>query len=154
MAKKRKGEINWTLIIGGLVLLAGGYYWLRKQLDLIQLGGISIPFQKLEGTRIQLTIRVSIINASALSANVTGFTGFLLAPDGSAISTVFLTKPAAIPRYQQADLDFTSYIGAVSIATELYKILSTGKQPDWKGYKLKGQLRVYGFPIPIETALV
>lgn len=154
MAKKGKSETKWGWIIGLTIFGIGGYFWLKQQFDLIQVGGISVPFQKLEGTRIHLTIRVSIVNASALAARITGFTGFLLAPDNSVISTVFLTRPASIPRYQQADLDFTSYIGATAIATELYKVLSSGQQPDWKGYKLKGQLRVYGLPVPIETTLV
>lgn len=156
MAKKRKGSsgINWTWVIGGLALLGAGYYWLKQQLALIQLAGITIPFQKLEGTQIRLTIRVSIVNASSISANVTGFTGYLLNPDGSVISTVFLIKPVQIPKYGQADLDFASIIGAGAIVSELYQILSSGQQPDWKGYKLKGTLRVYGFPIPVETALV
>lgn len=150
----KNSSTNWGWIIGIGVVLAGGYYWLRQQLDLIQLGGISVPFQKLDGTRVQLTFRVSIVNASALSANITGFTGFLLSPDGSVISTVFQQRPVRVARYAQADIDFTSYIGAVSIATELYKVLSAGGKPDWKGYKLKGQLRVYGLPVPVETTLV
>ena len=155
MARKRKsgsGNMTTWLILGGIII--AGYFWLRQQLDLIQVGGISVPFQKLEGTRVHLTIRISIINASSLAAKITGFTGFILSPEGSVLSTVFLTRPANIPRYQQADLDFTSYIGATAIATELYNILSSGQQPNWKGYRLKGQLRVYGLPVPIETTLV
>lgn len=150
--KARKSNYTGWIILGGILI--AGYFWLRQQLDLIQVGGISVPFQKLEGTRVQLTIRISIINASALAARITGFTGFVLAPDGSVISTVFLTRPANIPRFQQADLDFTTYIGAASVATQLFQVLQSGKQPDWKGYRLKGQLRVYGLPVPIETTFV
>lgn len=154
MAKNRKSD-NTPWIIAGIVAAAAlGYFWLKQQLDLIQVGGITSPFQQLDGTRIRLTIRLTIVNASAISARITGFTGFILSPTGTVISTVFLNRPASIPSFAQSDLDFTSYIGAADLAGELYKIISSGQKPDWKGYKLKGQLRVFGFPVPIETALV
>lgn len=151
MAKSRKSKTIWIVILGGLVL---GYFWLRQQLNLIQFGTVSIPFQKLEGTTVRLTIALPVINASALAANITGFTGFILNPSGSVISTVFLSKPVTVNRYQEATLEFTTNIGAGGLAMELYNILISGKQPDWKGYKIKGQLRVYGFPVPVESSLV
>lgn len=154
MARKSKksNKTLWWVAIGALLI--GGYFWIQKQLDLIQFGTVSIPFQKLEGTTLRLTISLPVINASALAANITGFTGFILNPSGSVISTVFLTKPVVVNRYQQAVLEFTTDIGAGGLAMELLNVLQTGKQPDWKGYKIKGQLRVYGFPVPVESALV
>ena len=154
MAKKRKSNntTTWLLIIGGVLVV--GYIWLRQQLDLIQIGSVSIPFQKLEGTSVRLGIRLPITNASALAAKVTGFTGFILTPTGSVLSTVFLDKPAVVNRFAQAELEFTSMLRATDVALELFNILQSGQMPDWKGYRIKGQLRVYGFPLPIESSIV
>lgn len=152
MAKSRKSNKTiWIVILGGLVL---GYFWLKQQLDLIQFGTVSIPFQKLEGTTVRLTINLPVINASALAAQITGFTGFIVNPSGSVISTVFLSRPVTVNRYQEAVLEFNTNIGAGGLAMELYNILTSGQKPDWKGYKIKGQLRVYGFPVPVESSLV
>lgn len=155
MAKKRKSKSNTTTwIVVGIWLLALGYFWMRQQLGLIQVAGVSIPFQKLEGASVRLGIKVKIINASALAARITGFTGFILSPSGSVISTVFMERPAVVNRFQEAQLDFGSVISGASVAAELWNVLQTGQMPDWKGYRIKGQLRVYGFPLPIETTLV
>jgi hypothetical protein len=153
MPNSRKSNRNTWLIIIAVGLVAG-YYWLRQQIDLIQVGSISIPFQKLDGTNIELGIKLPVVNASALAARITGFTGFILTPDGNVISTVFLKRPVVVKRYEQTELDFTSTIRASDIAGELFKILSSGKAPNWKGYRIKGQLRIYGLPLPVDETLV
>src|SRR5690606_18285129 len=95
-----------------------------------------------------------ITNASAIAVNITGFTGFILTPSGAVLSTVFLSRPSPLPRFAQTELDFTSYIRGTDLATELLSILSSGEKPDFKGYKIKGQLRIYGIPLLIETPIL
>lgn len=152
MAKKRKSNTTTWLIIAGVVI--AGFLWLKHQLSLIQIGSVSIPFQKLDGTTVVLGIRVPIINPSAIAARVTGFAGVILSPQGSVLSTVYLTRPAVIPRFQQTELDFTGYVRATDALSEIYGILTKGGKVDWKGYKIKGQLLVYGIPIPVESQIV
>lgn len=156
MSKKGSKNSNSTAfwIIGGLALLGVGYLWLRQQLGLIQVGAPSIPFQKLDGATIRLGIKLPIVNASALSARITGFSGFILTPEGRVLSTVFLAKPATINRYEEAELEFVSLLRLTDLATEIFGIVTGGGAVNWKGYKIKGQLRVYGLPVPIETAIV
>lgn len=154
MAKKKKSVSSTTvwLIVAGAVV--AGYFWLKKQLEYIQIGGVSVPFQKLDGTTVVLGLKVPVINGSAIQVRVTGFAGAIISPTGAIISTVYLSRPALVPRFQETPLEFMSYIRISDVATELYSILSSGKQPDWKGYKIKGQLLVYGIPVPIESSLV
>lgn len=153
MSKTRKSNTTtWIIVIGAALAL--GYWWLKNQLQYIQIGSASIPFQKLDGTNIQLGIKLPITNASALAANVTGFAGVLLTPSGSVLSTVFMTRPVVVNRYQNAELDFTSTIRGSDLAVELFNILKTGKKPDFKGYRIKGQLRIYGIPLPIDEPLL
>lgn len=152
MAKKRKSNTTTWLIIAGVVIAA--FWWVKHQLSLIQIGSPSIPFQKLDGTTVILGIKLPIINPSAIAARVTGFAGYILNADGVVISTVYLTRPANIPRFQQTELDFTSYIRATDALTEIYGILMKGGKIDWKGYKIKGQLLVYGIPIPVESQII
>ena len=152
MARKRKSNTTTWLIVAGLI--AAGFLWLKHQLSLIQIGSPSIPFQKLDGTTVILGIKLPIINPGAIAARVTGFAGYILNPEGTVISTVYLTRPASIPRFQQTELDFTTYIRATDALTELYGILSKGGKVNWKGYKIKGQLLIYGIPIPVESAIL
>lgn len=153
MAKERKSKSTITpwLILGGFLI--AGYYWVKQQLGLIEFGNASIPFQKLEGASIKLGITIPIINASSLAARVTGFTGVIKSPDGGVIGTVFLERPTVVNRYEQADMRFISIIRLTDIAAEIFDIMKGGGQPNWKGYRIKGQVRVYGFPIPLETTL-
>lgn len=151
MAKKRKSNTSW-LIIAGVVI--AGFLWLKHQLGLIQIGSPSIPFQKLDGTTVILGIKLPIINPGAIAVRVTGFAGYILNPDGAVLSTVYLTRPASIPRFQQTELEFTSYIRATDALTEIYNILMKNGKVDWKGYKIKGQLLVYGIPVPVESQIL
>jgi hypothetical protein len=152
--KQRKSAKNYTGWLLFLAVLAGaGYLWIKQQLGLIEFGNASIPFQKLEGGAIKLGIVIPIINASSLAANVTGFAGVIKSPDGGVIGTVFLAEPASVRRYEQADLKFTAMIKLTDIAAEAFDILKNDGKVDWKGYIVKGQVRVYGFPIPLEVPL-
>lgn len=155
MAKKRKSTsgINWTPIvfIGGL--LVAGYFWIKQQLGLIEFGNASVPFQKLDGSTIKLGIIIPIINASSLAARVTGFTGVIKAPDGGVLGTVFLSEPTVVNRYAQADMKFMASIRLTDIAAELLDILKANGKVNWKGYQIKGQVRIYGFPVPLESPL-
>lgn len=153
MAKKRKSNSSTTwLIIAGVIVAA--LWWVKQQINLIQVGSVSIPFQKLDGTTVVLSIKLPIINPGAIAVRITGFAGYILSPDGAVLSTVYLTRPATIPRFQQTELDFTSYIRATDALTELYNILSKGGNVNWKGYKIKGQLLVYGIPVPVESNIL
>lgn len=152
MAKKRKSNTSTWLIIAGVVI--AGFLWLKHQLGLIQIGSPSIPFQKLDGTTVILSIKLPIINPGAIAVRVTGFAGYILNPDGAVLSTVYLTQPASIPRFQQTELEFTSYIRATDALTEIYNILMKNGKVDWKGYKIKGQLLVYGIPVPVESQIL
>lgn len=151
--KKRKSESNlmpW-LVLGGI--LVAGYYWIKQQLGLIEFGNASIPFQKLEGSSIKLGIVIPVINASSLAARITGFTGVLKSPEGKVIGTVFMERPTVVNRYEQAELRFIAMIRLTDIAAEVFGILNDGGNVDWKGYLIKGQVRVYGLPVPLETSL-
>ncbi len=139
------------LVLGGILVV--GYYWLKQQLGLIEFGNASIPFQKLQGTSIKLGIVIPIINASSLAARVTGFTGVIKSPEGAVIGTVFLERPAVVNRYEQAELRFIATIRLTDVAAEIFGILKDGGEVNWKGYIIKGQVRVYGLPVPLETAL-
>lgn len=161
MAKKsRKSKVSWLLVLGGIGV--AGYFWMRSQMRLISFGGISIPFQQLKSGKINLGLRLPILNASALAARVTGFTGFIESPSGAVVGTVFLAEPAVVQRYQQNELKFNAQIGLTDLATEIGSLLIGGQLPtNWgsimpylKGYKLVGQLRVYGLPLPIEMPLI
>lgn len=152
MAKQRKSNTTTWLIIAGVIVAA--LWWVKTQIALIQVGSVSVPFQKLDGTTVVLGIKLPIINPSAIPVRVTGFAGAILSPSGAVLSTVYLSRPAAIPRFQQTELDFTSYIRATDALSELYSILTKGGGVDWKGYKIKGQILVYGIPIPVESAIV
>lgn len=152
MAKKRKSNTTTWLIIGGI--LVAGFLWLKHQLSLIAVGSPSIPFQKLDGTTVILGIRLPILNPSAIPIRITGFAGYILNPSGAVLSTVYLTKPATIPRFKQSELEFTSYIRATDALSEVYNILMKNGTVDWKGYKIKGQLLVYGIPVPVESPML
>ena len=152
MAKSRKSKTPWLLIIAGAMVV--GYWWLKQQIDLIQVGSISIPFQKLDGTTLVLGLKLPIVNASAIAVNVTGFAGYILTPSGAVLSTVFLNRPAHVARYAQTELEFTSNIRATDLATEIFSIIASGQKLDFKGYRIKGQLRIYGIPLPIESNLL
>lgn len=160
MANTSKSKFGWLLAIGGVGALA--YFWLRGQMRLISFGGLSIPFQQLQGGKVNLGLRLPIINASALSARVTGFTGFIKSPSGATIGTVYLSKPATVPQYGQTQLEFKAQIGLSDLATEAGGLLVGGQLPsNWgqvtqylQKYRLVGQLRVFGLPLPIETPLL
>ncbi len=163
MAKKRKkskSKVPVLLVLGGISV--AGYFWLSAQIKLISFGGISIPFQQLKDGKINLGLRLPILNASALAANITGFTGFIVSPSGATIGSVFLAEPATVQRYQQNELKFNAQIRITDLATEIGSLLIGGQLPtNWgsimpylKGYKLIGQLRVYGLPLPIEMPLI
>ena len=162
MAKKtRKSKVTILLVLVGAA--TAGYFWLRSQMRLISFGSISIPFQQLQGGKINLGLRLPITNASALAARVTGFTGFIVSPSGSQIGTVFLAEPAVVARYAQNELKFNASLRITDILTEVGgAVLGGGGIPDTvpevlaylKNYKLIGQLRVYGLPLPIEMPLI
>lgn len=164
MAKKNKSKSGgippWLLILGGLGV--AGYFWLRSQLRFITFGGAGVPFSQINGGNINLGITVPVVNASALSANITGFAGYIVAPGGALLGTVFLKEPVHVARYQQSNLNFTAVIRLTDLAFEAGGIVLGGNIPTTlpeiqkmlKGYTLKGQLRVYGLPLPIETPLV
>lgn len=152
MSRKRKSNTTTWLIIAGVVVAA--LWWAKNQIALITVGSVSIPFQKLDGTTVVLGIKLPIINPSAIPIRITGFAGAILSPEGAVISTVYLTRPATIPRFQQTELDFTSYIRATDALSELYNILTKGGAVNWKGYKIKGQMLVYGVPVPVESAIL
>lgn len=152
MAKKRKSSTTTWLIIAGVIVAA--LWWVKQQINLIQVGSVSVPFQKLDGTTVILGIKLPIINPGAIPIRVTGFAGYILSPTGAVLSTVYLTRPATIPRFQQTELDFTSYIRATDALSELYNIVMQGGKVDWKGYRIKGQLIVYGIPVPVESNIL
>lgn len=160
MATSRKSKVSIFLVLGGIGALV--YFWLRSQLNLISFGGLSIPFQQLKDGRINLGLRLPIINASALGARVTGFTGFIKSPSGATVGTVFLAAPVSIPAYQQSELLFKSSIALSDIVSEAGGLILGGQLPNnWgevtqylKQYRLIGQLRVFGLPLPIEMPLL
>lgn len=161
MAKTRKSKISLLLVAGGIV--AAGYFWLRSQLKLISFGSISIPFQQFKDGKINLGLRLPILNASAITARVTGFTGFLLSPSGAQIGVVFLTAPATVARYQQSELKFMASIRPGDLLTEAGGLILGGGQlpTNWgdakeylHNYRLIGQLRIFGLPLPIEMPLL
>lgn len=149
MAKKLNNI--WWFILGGVGL---GAVWLRQQAALIQFGNISIPFQQLKNGQINLRMVLPIINASSLAARVTGFTGYIVSPTGNLISTVFQTAPATVPRYAQAELNFTTSIRLTDLPSEVAAVILSGGAWSIKQYRLKGQVRVYGIPIPIDVPLL
>lgn len=153
MGKKKDSDSTIAWLGFAALLLGLGYIWLKQQLGLIDFGNPSVPFQKLEGSSIKLGITIPIINSSSLAARVTGFTGVIKAPDGGVIGRVFLNQPVSINRYDQAELKFTAMIRLTDILSEVADILQGGGKVNWKGYVVKGQVRIYGFPIPLETAL-
>lgn len=158
--RKSKSNVKLFLALGGIAV--AGYFWLRSQIRLISFGGVSIPFQQLKDGKINLGLRLPILNASALSARVTGFTGFIVAPSGSTVGSVFLAEPATVAAFQQNELKFNASIRLSDIATEAGGMVLGGSLPaSWgnaieylKGYKLIGQLRVFGLPLPVETPLL
>lgn len=164
MAKKsrRSSSFPWktVLVLGGIG--AAVYYWLQGQLKLISFGGVSIPFQQFKDGKINLGLRLPILNASALTARVTGFTGFLRSPSGAHIGTVFLSAPATVARYQQSELGFTASIRPTDLLSEAGGLVIGGQLPDnWgdlkqylQNYRLVGQLRIFGLPLPIEMPLI
>lgn len=160
MATRKSKKLGLFLVLGGIGV--GIYYWLRSQVNLISFGGLSIPFQQLKEGRINLGLRLPIINASALGARVTGFTGFIKSPSGATVGTVFLAAPVSIPAYQQSELLFKSSIPISDIVSEAGGLILGGKLPgNWgevtqylKQYRLIGQLRVFGLPLPIEMPLL
>lgn len=161
VAKSKKS--NTTKILAVLAVLGvGAYLWLRSQLRFISFSSLSIPFQQFKDGRINLGLSLPIINASALAANVTGFSGFIVTPSGATIATVFLAEPAHVARFQQSNLRFTASIRLSDLLTEAGGMVVGGSLPsNWgqalaylKNYKLRGQLRVYGLPLPIEIPLI
>lgn len=150
----KKSSNTLTIVLVIAALLGVGYMWLRSQLGLIQIAGVGVPFQKLDGTNLVLKISVDIINPSAIAARITGFTGYIISPSGNLVSTVFLSQPGTIQRYEQSKLEFTSIVKPTSLLAEVWSVVQSGKMPDWKGYKIKGQLRIYGIPVPVETTIV
>ena len=162
MGKKRKSgsNVKLLLVLGGVA--AAGYFWLRSQVKLISFGSVSVPFQQLKGGRINLGLRLPIINASAIGARVTGFTGFIVAPSGATIGTVFLKNPVKVAPYAQSTLEFAASIGITDVLSEAGSGLFSDTLPtSWsqilpyiKKFKLVGQVRIYGVPVPIEMPLV
>lgn len=163
MAKKSKSNkvILLSLIgIGGVM-----YVWLRSQLNLISFGSITVPLpeMKIRNGAFIFGIRLPILNASALAARVTGFTGFITSPNGSQIGTVFLSQPAVVQRYQQNELKFAASVSLSALLTEIGgSVLTGGQLPTnpaevfayLKNFELVGQLRIYGLPLPIKMPLV
>lgn len=147
----KKSNKIWWFILGGVGL---GAVWLRQQATLIQFGNISIPFQQLKNGQINLRMVLPIVNASSLAARVTGFTGYIVSPTGNLISTVFQTAPATVPRYSQAELNFTTSIRLTDLPSEVAAVILSGGAWSIKQYRLKGQVRVYGIPIPIDVPLL
>ena len=151
MAKKRN-YTNW--ILAGIAAGGAIYFWLRQQAELIQFGNISIPFQQFKNGQINLELALPIINASSLAAKITGFSGFIVSPAGNTISSVFLKAPASVPRYEQSELRFKSSIRPTDALTELFSIIQSGGKLNLKGYRLRGQVRVYGVPIIIDMPII
>ena len=159
MAKKNN---NWKWVLGIGAGFGIGYLWLRKQADLIQFGSVSVPYQAIKSGNLILGLRLPIINASSLGARITGFTGYILTPSGSVIGTVFMPTTGTVAPYQQATLGFDATLKIADIITEAGTQIVTGSFPtNWsdiqkylKGFRLKGQVRVFGIPIPIEMPLI
>lgn len=147
----KKSNKIWLFVLGGGVGLA---LWLRQQAALIQFGNVSIPFQQLKGGQINLRLTLPIINASSLAARVTGFTGFIVSPSGNLISAVFQTAPATVPRYSQTELNFSTSIRLTDLPAEIASVILSGGSWSIKQYRLKGQVRVYGIPVPIDIPLL
>ena len=162
MGKKRKSGSNVKLIIGLGAVAAAGYLWLRSQVKLISFGSVSVPFQQLKSGRLNLGLRLPIINASAIGARVTGFVGFIVAPSGATIGTVFLKNPVKVAPYAQSNLEFMASIGLTDILSEAGSGVFSDTLPTSLGavlpylkkFKLVGQVRIYGIPVPIEMPLV
>lgn len=159
-SKSRKSKTSLLLIVGGIAV--AGYFWLRSQMRLISFGGLSIPFQQIQGGNLNLKLRLPIVNASALAARVTGFTGFIVAPSGATVGSVFLAQPAVVQRYVKSELQFVAQVQLSAVLLEAGGLFAGGNLPgSWgealqylKGYKLVGQLRVYGLPLPLEMPLI
>jgi len=159
MARKNN-TWKWILGLGGFG--AVGYFWLKSQANLIQFGSVSVPYQAIKSGNLILGLRLPIINASSLGARITGFTGYILTPAGSVIGTVFMPTVGTVSPYQQAELKFTATLKITDIITEAGTQIIGGTLPTtWneiqkylKGYRLKGQVRVFGIPIPIEMPLL
>jgi hypothetical protein len=160
MAKK-SSKVPVIIVVGSIA--AVGYFWLKSQMRLISFGAMSIPFQQLKGSQLNLGLRLPILNASALAARVTGFTGFILSPSGAQVGTVFLAEPAVVQRYAQNELKFNASISLTALLSEIGGgVLAGGKLPSkpseilayLQNYKIVGQLRVYGLPMPLEMPLI
>ena len=168
MAKKSNSKKLW--LIGGLAAaIAAGYFWVSAQLKLVSFGNVSIPFQQLKGGQINLGLTLPINNASSLGAQVTGFFGYITAPSGSVVGAVHLAAPASIVPYGQSVMKFKTSIRIGDIGGEILALITGGTLPnditdlaaDWaalskyfKGYRIKGQVRVYGVPLPIDEPLL
>lgn len=161
MGKKRKSSnVKLLIVLGGAA--AALYFWLRSQVKLITFGSVSVPFQQLKGGKINLGLRLPIINASAIGARVTGFTGFIVAPSGATIGTVFLKQSVTVAPYAQSNLEFMASIGISDILSEAGSGLFSDTLPtSWsqilpyvKKFKLVGQVRIFGIPVPLEMPLV
>jgi hypothetical protein len=160
MGKKSDNTIWWALGLGaaGFAL----YQWAKSQTSLIQFGSVSVPYQAIKSGSLVLGLRLPVINASAIGARVTGFTGFILTPSGSVIGSVFMDKAASIQPNQKSELAFTAYLKLSDLAFEAgTQALGSGFPTTWpeiqkylKGFRLKGQVRIFGFPIPIEMPLI
>lgn len=166
MAKSKKGKKSSSFLPGWLIALGivagSGWWYLRSQLRFITFGSSSIPFQQISGDRINLGITLPVINASSLAATITGFTGYITSPSGAPLATVFLVQPVRLERFQENILQFKASIRLIDLGLEAGGLVLGGNLPTTlpeilkylKGYTIKGQLRVYGLPLPIETPLV
>lgn len=162
--KKRKSRSNVKpiLILGAVA--AGAYFWLRSQAGLVTFGGINIPFQQIKGGSLNLGLTLPVINASAIAIRVSGFAGYIVAPSGATIGTVFLKTPVTVQAFAQSTLAFQASIGLSDIAMEAGSGAFGGTLPtSWdallpylKQFRIKGQVRVtrFGIPIPLEMPLI
>lgn len=154
MAKKKESKLGLVLAIGGII--TAGYFWVKHQLQFLQFGSASVPFQQLKGGVVNLGISLPIINASSLGISMNRFAGYIKTPQGAILGTVALQKPVTIAKGSEGAAEFMAHITLASLASELFNIITSGNinQVNWKGYTIEGQAWVFGIPVPVKTSIV
>ncbi len=153
MAKK-KGNSSLTplLIVAGL--LGIGYLWVRHQIQFLQFGSASVPFQQIKNGALRLGIALPIINASSIGISMNRFSGYIKSPTGAILGTVALQKPVQVPKGTQGTAEFMAVISLSDAAQELFAIVTGGGKPDLSKYTVEGQAWVFGIPVPVKTSLL
>jgi len=151
MAKKRKSkQVKILLIIGGV--LAVGYFWVKHQIQFLQFGNASVPFQQIKSGVLNLGITLPIINASSIGISMSRFIGYIKSPEGAILGTVALEQKVDVPKGSEGEARFLAHIRLTDLVGEVVSIITSGNF-NYKGYVVEGQAWVYGVPVPIKTSI-